>query len=496
MEMKKIILFYFLCSIFKLYGQQEGNVWLMGYTYAGAVPLAKDSKFGLINMNFYQPPFPNYIKEFDRGFQSGGVNTSICTDSNRIDIFYNGMNVYNRNYKIMENGDTINYNYNNTKTPHDVFAQEGLLLAYPGKKKQYLLLHMQSEWHHGIYICGMRIYQSVIDLNKNNGLGKVTVRKKLFLEDSLDIGRMASVRHANGRDWWILVQRNDKSEYYKFLLTPQGLTIHSTQKIGKSEGSSVGQAVFSPDGKTYVNYNGAGEVFDFDRCSGLLSNARKINFVYLDFYGSGVAISPNSRFAYVSIFDYLYQYDLWAADIDKSKILIATNDGFKNDLGLGCYFNYAQLAPNGKVYVAPRGSIQYLHVINEPDKLGAACGFVIRGVELASYHDLGLPNHPNFALGALKGSPCDTLKSVATKDVEEENVKIYPNPAADVLNVSMPNAKAAKLIIKDISGRILESTDFINQAMISTANYFNGMIFCEVWQSNQLIETKRIVILH
>ena len=464
--MKKFLLFCLLISLnVSLIAQHEGNTWILGYTASQKFPLKNDEKYGNVNMMFYKTPYPKYFRELNRGFNSGAVNASICTDSNQVRIFYNGMNIYNRDYKVMKNGDSINHNKTSWWTPHDVFRQEGLLLPFPGKKKQYVLLHSQAEYYKkagNLLISGMRIYVSVIDLEKENGLGAVTVRKKLLLSDTISIGKIAAVCHANGRDWWVVVQKENKNEYYKILINPNGVSIHDIQKVGSSIEAGDGQAVFSPDGKKFFTIIGDYvEFFDFDRCTGELSNYIKTEPSNEIIYGNGIAVSPNSRFLYASLFTKLYQYDLWAADIEKSKILIAEWDGFKNENGLSSHFDAAQLAPNGKIYIACRGAIQYLHVINEPDKLGLACDFVQRGVELPSYHAYGLPNHPNFALGALKGSPCDTLKSVGVQDIDnQEIVQIYPNPTNDILSISVANNNPATLIIKDISGRVMETTTF------------------------------------
>jgi hypothetical protein len=89
------------------------------------------------------------------------------------------------------------------------------------------------------------------------------------------------------------------------------------------------------------------------------------------------------------------------------------------------------------------------------------------------------------------GEPASKMSSLTN-----DKAFIYPNPTSDVLNISVPNAKAAKLIIRDISGRILESVEFEGQYIVNTTKYFNGMIFCEVWQDNQRTTIERIVINH
>jgi hypothetical protein len=72
-------------------------------------------------------------------------------------------------------------------------------------------------------------------------------------------------------------------------------------------------------------------------------------------------------------------------------------------------FDIAQLAPNGKIYIGTGNTTLRMHVINNPDEPGLACNLVQHGITTPTYYWNSLPNHPNYFLGALAGSPCDTL---------------------------------------------------------------------------------------
>lgn len=87
-------------------------------------------------------------------------------------------------------------------------------------------------------------------------------------------------------------------------------------------------------------------IYDFDRCNGLLYDLAQINYNDTAFSG-GVAISPNSRFLYVSSYRYVYQYDLWEEDIEASKEVVAVYDGFHSPgPPLSTTFFLCQLAPD------------------------------------------------------------------------------------------------------------------------------------------------------
>ena len=69
----------------------------------------------------------------------------------------------------------------------------------------------------------------------------------------------------------------------------------------------------------------------------------------------------------------------------------------------------AQLGPDGKIYLNANQGVNVLHVINQPDNPGTACEFDVRGVKLPTRNAFSLPNFPNYRLGPVDGSTCDTL---------------------------------------------------------------------------------------
>ncbi len=247
----------------------------------------------------------------------------------------------------------------------------------------------------------------------DDGFGEVIEVNQIFLKDTLCYGKLTATKHANGRDWWLLIPKWNSAVYFTFLLTPNGLVSYGTQKIGSAPLTNAGQSVFSPDGTKYVRYNVPGsqvggylDIFDFDRCTGLLSNPRNLHLT-TQVGMPGAAISPNSRYLYVANGLWLHQYDLEATNLAASKVLIGTYDGYQSPSPTP--FFMLQLAPNGKIYMNSASSVDVLHVIHSPDLPGSACRLEQHGVQLPTRNDWSMPNFPNYRLGPLDGSPCDTL---------------------------------------------------------------------------------------
>jgi hypothetical protein len=68
-----------------------------------------------------------------------------------------------------------------------------------------------------------------------------------------------------------------------------------------------------------------------------------------------------------------------------------------------------QLGPDGKIYAACASGVKSFHVIHNPDEKGLNCDYQQHGVALPTYNAFSIPSFPNFRLGPLDGSSCDTL---------------------------------------------------------------------------------------
>ncbi|MCB0535159.1 MAG: PKD domain-containing protein [Saprospiraceae bacterium] len=121
----------------------------------------------------------------------------------------------------------------------------------------------------------------------------------------------------------------------------------------------------------------------------------------------GAAISPNSQYLYIANGIWLHQYDLQADNILTSEILLGTYDGYMSPVNT--FFFLLQLAPDGKLYMNSAATVNTMHIVHQPDLPGVACRFEQHGVQLPTLNNWSMPNFPNYRLGPLDGSPCDTL---------------------------------------------------------------------------------------
>ncbi|NUQ26866.1 MAG: hypothetical protein HUU34_23225, partial [Saprospiraceae bacterium] len=301
------------------YSQKYDYVWLMGQNsqmtieHSGTIidfsALPPDISYEFRDMNFLQ------------------VNASICDTAGNLLFYTNGIYIANALGEPMQNGFGLNPGPH-AETWQDygyILDQGAMVLPVPENTTQFYVLHMDKELDESIpTLYSKHFYYSLIDMSEGGGLGAVLQKNKVILENYLDQGKLTAIRHANGRDWWVLARKYGTNQYFRISISIKGIQVLNIQETGSPiPSNSIGQAVFSPDGTKYASINVAGiigdpihvNIYDFDRCSGQLSN--QVQFTYADTAScAGIAISPNSRFLYVSSFRYLYQYDLWASDIE------------------------------------------------------------------------------------------------------------------------------------------------------------------------------------
>jgi hypothetical protein len=117
-----------------------------------------------------------------------------------------------------------------------------------------------------------------------------------------------------------------------------------------------------------------------------------------------------------------------------------------------------QIGPDGKIYINTTSTTMALHTIESPDSAGVACNVQQHSILLPKFNAT-LPNFPNYRLGALAGSPCDTLTGMSNIPLHEFKFKVYPNPNNGVFQIGyqLPQNKPGIVEILDINGKLLWS---------------------------------------
>jgi hypothetical protein len=476
------------CSIIGS-GQGLNNLWLGGFDSDGPPP------FGGVDLNFQSGSM--VVSTMSRAIGYRRTSANITNASGDLLFSTNGAFVANALGDTMLNGSGLNPGAYTDGYPEGILVPQGaLILPKPDSPNEYLLLHMTVDDQIGLN--AEQLYLTTIDMSLDGGLGAVVSKNQVILTDDLNVGRLTAVRHANGRDWWVFCHKIDTDIYYRLLVTASGVTVDGTQAIGAIRQADAGQVCFSPDGTKFAYYWGEpGEdldLFHFDRCTGQFFDPIYVPISDYD-GGIGVAFSPNSRFAYVSSIYDVYQFDTEAADVAASMVPIAHWDSTYSPFPpFATLFDLAQLAPDGQIYIGTGNSTDVLHVIHDPDSAGLACNVEQHGIALPRYFSNSLPNHPNYHLGPVDGTVCDSL-GINTGFHEFDatiSIQAFPNPSAGAFTLSYPaQSVVGELEVRDLSGRIVlreRIPQWSTVHRVALDQFAEGLYMCRIhWQGRDVV---------
>jgi hypothetical protein len=499
-------LFFSLCVFFlsTVKAQYQDRQW---YLYDGLNTVVMDyNNDSLRILSKPHMPLPTY------------TYSSICDSTGKVSFLNNNFSLTDSSFLRVQSTTDIN-----TDISAPVTWNGHIILDFPNSDKvvcvRTLMENIGAMPPFGGDYFQTKAYLTYIDKYENLGLGQAVLGKELIqvVDDTLCLP-VAACRHANGSDWWIVIRKFRSNKFFIILITPNGYSVKE-QAIGLNLPliyGVAGKSMFSNDGKTFVFGVTLGnrietppwyfDVFDFDRCNGTFSNQRKINIT--DPYAArvqGVAISPNNRYLYVGLTRKLFQYDLWATNLDSSRIFIDT-------AAFNSYVGDMRLAPDGKIYITPSWIGYNLSTIEHPDSFGLACGYRINSVELgAACNAYCFPNMPCFTLGADTTTfGCDTISTVGLDLVNDvkSNIILFPNPVKEILYISIEQTnsqlnKVSHAIIYDEIGSVLIEQDFnsnenrfdIEDMFSIEVNSLNsGMYFIKLLDfKNHVIGTEKFI---
>lgn len=454
-----LIILIYIVSVPSI-AQKHDNIWLGGIANA-TLPHWKGAKieFGLDSITFDSFICPIYMVR-------GQITMS---DAQGNLLFYtNGNYIVNRFHEFMPNGMRLN------KGSHFDDRSAGGYVNYfpygymviPDKEDSdiYYLIHPQTKYHkhYQYYSTSEYLKCTRINMRLDGGKGDVDEREKIIYPvKSSD--RYRIIQHGNGRDYWFLTKDNN-GQYLHVLLFSRGEVIQSEKirlygsvdYLHTSIDSNITNQellAVSNNGEFILDYKGSNirVIYDFNRCTGEVMYRKEFNTpidtyqlpppnddIIRNYGRVFTGFSPDDRFYYCSSFGGFYQYDLEANDISSSVVqlsgpAIVLNDYQVPNLIKDVVIPFSQIGPDGKIYALYRRNH---YVIHNPDKKGVACDFEgPKAFDRNVYFDA--PLYPNYRMGPLKGSSCDTLISSNQDQYNKSSLKVYPNPTSGPITIEL-----------------------------------------------------------
>jgi gliding motility-associated-like protein len=304
-------------------------------------------------------------------------SASISDENGNLVFYTNGVTVYDREHKVMVNGEGLAGNSSS--------SQSVVIVPQPGNDRFYFVFTCDAM--ENSFANGYRY--SVVDISLNNGNGSVISKNVLLWASGSE--RLTAARHANGVDVWIITNDNNSNIFRSWLLTCGGLNstpVNSTAGavLDQDITANLGMLKISPDGKQLCQTHlpefdeveiipNFAQIFDFDNQTGTISNARSIGFPGAQI--SACEYSPDSRMLYLSQphqkkIDQIECKLPTLSAILSSRVTVPTPDN--------SYFAI-QLGPDEKIYMCvPSGN--FLSVIENPNEKAPGCNYVPRKIQL------------------------------------------------------------------------------------------------------------------
>jgi hypothetical protein len=469
------------------FGQNKNNKWLFGIAPQFGAPYnGSKLEFTSNSLNISYHP---------KNIWHSTCFSGISDLNNNWFMYTNGSVICNANHDTITNGDSL------SPGGDDYWRISGypvpsmaLFLPSPNNNGLYYLFHKNSINGANGFPAPNRARSLQLYYTKINSLGGNSIqafdKNTILIDDTLEVGTLSAIRHANGRDWWLLNKRFFYNELYTTLITTSGIDTTFKQPMAGIRTYNGGQTSISPNGEYYCFFSPSTQlrIYDFDRCTGMLTNYRT-KFISWGISGAS-SFSPSSRFLYISKLDSLWQFDMQSADVLNSQILVGVYDGFVDSLGSSTMFTYHWLAPDGKIYINTNLDVgRYLHVINNPDEPGLNCNFTQHAIFLPTYNDNTIPTYVNLDLKQVPGSPCDTLGVGITPLSMGEGLGLrsYPNPSNGNISIEFPvQQTSGMLYVYDVDGKLVYS-EYVSpytyikninlQGRLSSGMYAISMVF-------------------
>ena len=407
----------------------------------------------------------------------------------------------------------------------EAWYNELVIIPKPGSNHEYYLLSlgMAEPINQGLFY-------TTIDINANGGLGAIT-NQNIQLNNVRNADCVQAIKHGNGRDWWIIGKYSDfnstrYNRFFIYLVTPNGFTNPVIQDFNNTTDIDFQKLVVSPDGTKIlqIQINGFMCKFDFDRCTGFISNPSVIypeqtsNFNRL-FWEGAFSLSGNIFYATTAalLIDdeyHLLQFDFASSNIPGSCDTLETWSDTTSLIGPGA----VRLAPDGKIYFSRAYQCnafpfcypypdsvhnyvnEYLSVINNPDVIGSGCDYQRFSFYLGGKRTYyGLPNNPNYELGPVIGSACDSLFLNSPETIKSDSMLhliVFPNPSATGIfhfQLSDKTEKINFIEVYDVTGRIVFTTNR-NVHEVNISSLLSGIYYYKVRTITEKVFNGKLVM--
>ncbi|GAA4388166.1 hypothetical protein GCM10023186_34510 [Hymenobacter koreensis] len=355
----------------------------------------------------------------DSRIQAPEACATACDEQGNLQFYGNAEQLWNRQHQPLLNGQNLGGNSS--------AAQGCLIAAKPGQPGRYYVFTLDAYENR----LANRLLMAEVDMVGAGGLGQVLSKQVPVLPDSILrrfntqnlAEEMTLVRHANGRDYWLVTHLYYSNAFVSVLLSA-GITPGSRCVV-----SAVGRQIGFPASYPYAGggtltatrtgrriaytWSVSGtELFDFDNATGHLSNPIQLEVPSsatrpnLGPYHYGAAFSADDRLLYTSfvlpyndpLVDNVFVVQYFLTPVVTSVAqsgLVVYRSPQRPTPAVSRFVRGLQRGPDGLIYASVVGSNR-LDVIQAPTMRGPMCQYTVGARPLAGREaQQNLPAMPN-----------------------------------------------------------------------------------------------------
>lgn len=348
-------------------------------------------------------------------------------------------------------------------------------------------------------------------MSLNGGLGAVTEKNQVLLEDSLSVGKITAVRHANGRDWWVLMPQADRYLYRKLRRHPElvlggtaidtFLTEKSTETVGQFHAIETAiQNLFtiSPTDSASLSDN-------ITAFSGKMQAIALIDSLLLSAAGQDSLQLLQQRLAAAQVIDSIgLEQDTLLADIQAQRTSAS-----------------AQVISDNAAITATEVFEQNEQDVNDICLKTVVQGiFVFDSLQVASLEGIAFqcPLTGGSAVFRARGllalvceyeyddeNVCDSLvqrsadSSKMPEQPKTESLTLYPNPTSGTVQVGFPSPPTSgKFVVLDIHGKVVMGQQFPKgtQFTFDTQQLPVGTYICKIHFDDREPVSVKLAVFH
>jgi hypothetical protein len=351
---------------------------------------------------------------------------------------------------------------------------------------------------------------SVVDMDSNNGKGKV-VQKNVVLADKQHYWNTAlqAVKHANGKDWWLVKADCNFNRYQEFLVKEDTILGPFYQYVTNTGDwcVSYSEIYFSHNGTKLassmygkiingLNNRNRVDIYNFNRCDGTIFFEKYYMVPYdtssypNNDFKNGICFSPNDSLLYMSNLYTIYQIDLYDTNTNNAIFI----HGPDTSIAVFPWYHSPTTAPDGRIYIGNDNSTRkFMSYIDKPNVRGLGCNFVPQGLWQPYTNLNSPPNMPNYGLGKDTTQICWPLSNHAPIG-QTELWAVYPNPTFNELTLVCKGAE--QVMVYDVLGRLQLSVPLnkdIVENKINTATLAQGVYIVKIQRAYQSVYTAKII---